>query len=100
MFISVFPDDFDAPFISYLVFEPCQRTACSTSDILIREDTKVELTETISLGLQTSQSDLIRLDPQSAMIEISDAADSKRESVCVCTEVYIILIAGSIQELM
>ena len=79
----VFPDDFDAPYISYLVFEPCRKTACSTSDILIIEDTKVELTETISLGLQTSQSDLIRLDPQSALIEISDSADSKRERVCV-----------------
>ena len=89
MFISVFPDDFDAPYISYLVFEPCQRTACSTSDILIREDTKVELTETISLRLQTSQSDLIRLDPQSALIEISDSADSKRKCVCVCVLKYI-----------
>ena len=91
MFISVFPDDFDAPYISHLVFEPCQRTACSTSDILIIEDTKVELTETISLGLQTLQCDLISLDPQHALIEISDSANSKRECVCVCTEVYNIL---------
>ena len=83
MFISVFPDDFDAPYISYLVIEPCQRTACSTSDILIIEDTEVEQTEMISLGLQTSQSDLIRLDPRSALIEISDSDDSKRECVCV-----------------
>ena len=88
MFISVFPDDFDAPYISYLVFEPCRTTACSTSDILIIEDTKVEQTETISLGLHTSQSDLIRLDPRSALIEISDSADSKRVCVCVCVCVY------------
>lgn len=82
VFIAVFPDDFYAPVISKLEFEPCFRTAC-TSDIVIKEDAIVEEIETFALLLHTSQRDLIKINPKSAMIEISDPTDSKRESVCL-----------------
>ena len=83
--------DYYAPPISYLEFEPCFRRTC-IFNIVIREDAIVEETKTISLGLQTSQSDLIRLNPQSAMIEISDSTDSKRDSMCVYNIFIISLI--------